>query len=458
MTVSAIILAAGQGRKIWPYGDTHPKATLPVANRPLLHRNIDHLREAGVQETVVVCGHLAGQVREAAGHLDGVRCVHQPKPIGTADAVLCALSGLTCDQVLVLYGDVLVTSEDLRSLLDSHKQHPDGITVLVSEWGGEEPQTGIGVHVRDGLAAGFVGHPREQCARYCGVLVFPRAFGEYIEHNPGIMTSVEVGVMPPLEAELAQSLEGYRRSGGSIHVVHATGPVIDLDKPWHILAVNRAWLDYESGRLSGNQVHPSAKVDPRAQIEGRIVVGEHSVIGPDVKIKGDCWVGRDTRIVDGAVIYGKTSIGDNCVIREYCQVGEYSMIGHGCVVGHCAEFSGVLMDGAYSYHYGEYWGVVGRSSDLGAATVCGTLRFDDQETIHRVGGRREIPVVGANASYLGDFVRTGVNAILMPGVKVGPYSVIGPGVILQEDVPNNSLLYLKQEICRKEWGPERYGW
>jgi len=43
-------------------------------------------------------------------------------------------------------------------------------------------------------------------------------------------------------------------------------------------------------------------------------------------------------------------------------------------------------------------------------------------------------------------------------VKVGPYSLIGAGVILQEDVPNNSLIYVKQELVRKDWGPERYGW
>jgi bifunctional UDP-N-acetylglucosamine pyrophosphorylase/glucosamine-1-phosphate N-acetyltransferase len=115
------------------------------------------------------------------------------------------------------------------------------------------------------------------------------------------------------------------------------------------------------------------------------------------------------------------------------------------------------MEGAYSYHYGEYWGVVGRNADLGAATVCGTLRFDDQQTIHRVRGRREIPRSGANASYLGDFTRTGVNAILMPGVKVGPYSVVGAGVILNEDVPNNTLVYAKQELVKRPWGPEQYG-
>ena len=459
MGIAAVILAAGRGTKMWPYGDTHPKATLPVANRPLLERTIDHLREIGIQEIVVVRGHLGDQVREVAGRRRSITCVEQPKLLGTANAVLCAMSVLGADQILVLYGDVLVTPDDLRSVMEAHEEHPDSLTLLVSGWRGEPTQTGVGVHVRDRQATGIVGHPREECARYCGVLMFPnKSFGDYIERNPGIMTSVEVGVMPPPESELAQSVELYRRSGGAVYVVTAKGPVMDLDKPWHILAANSAWLDYASERLSGNEIHPSAHVHPEAAIEGRIVVGEGSVIGRDARIKGDCWVGKNTRIVDGAIIYAKTCIGDDCVIREYCQIGEHTMIGHGCVVGHCAEFSGVLMDGAYSYHYGEYWGVVGRSSDLGAATVCGTLRFDDQETIHSIRGRREIPRIGANASYLGDYVRTGVNAILMPGVKVGPYSVIGPGVILQEDAPNNSLIYVKQEICRKEWGPERYGW
>ena len=458
MSIAAIILAAGRGRRIWPYGDTHPKATLPIANRPLLERTIDHLREIGIQEIIVVRGHLGDQVREVAGRRENITCIEQPNLLGTANAALCGISAAGADRILVLYGDVLVTPDDLRSVIESHGEHPDSVTVLISDWGGDPPQTGIGVHIRDGTAVGIVGHPREECSRYSGVLMFSKSFLGYIERNPGIMTSVEVGVMPPPESELAQSVELYRRSGGTVHVVTAKGPIVDLDKPWDILAANNAWLDYASLRSSGNEIHPSAKVHPEAAIEGRIVVGEGSVIGRDVKIKGDCWVGKNTRIVDGAIVYGKTCIGDDCVIREYCQIEEHTMIGHGCVVGHCAEFSGVLMDGAYSYHYGEYWGVVGRSSDLGAATVCGTLRFDDQETIHRVRGRREIPRIGANASYLGDYVRTGVNAILMPGVKVGPYSVIGPGVLLREDVPNNSLVYLKQELCRKEWGPERYGW
>ena len=42
--------------------------------------------------------------------------------------------------------------------------------------------------------------------------------------------------------------------------------------------------------------------------------------------------------------------------------------------------------------------------DIGAASVCGTLRFDDGDTPHTIAGRREVPRHGANASFLGDYV------------------------------------------------------
>ena len=59
---------------------------------------------------------------------------------------------------------------------------------------------------------------------------------------------------------------------------------------------------------------------------------------------------------------------------------------------------------------------------------------------------------------MGDYTRTGVNAILMPGVKVGAYSCVGPGVILYDDVESGTVVLAKQEQVRNPWGPESYGW
>ena len=48
--------------------------------------------------------------------------------------------------------------------------------------------------------------------------------------------------------------------------------------------------------------------------------------------------------------------------------------------------------------------------------------------------------------------------MLMPGVIVGPYSVIGAGVLVDEDVSSRTCIYTKQELMRRSWGPEQYGW
>ena len=65
---------------------------------------------------------------------------------------------------------------------------------------------------------------------------------------------------------------------------------------------------------------------------------------------------------------------------------------------------------------------------------------------------------GANATYMGEYCRTGVNAMIMPGRKIGSYSVVGAGVILNEDVPSQTIITVKQELVKKPWGPSRYGW
>ena len=116
------------------------------------------------------------------------------------------------------------------------------------------------------------------------------------------------------------------------------------------------------------------------------------------------------------------------------------------------------MPGSYLYHYMHVYGIIGENADLGAATVCGSLRFDDGETTHRILGRKEIPKDYSDACYIGDYCRTGVNAMLMPGVKMGAYSIVGAGVLLEQDLPSKTLVYTKQELHYKPWNSDKYGW
>jgi len=63
------------------------------------------------------------------------------------------------------------------------------------------------------------------------------------------------------------------------------------------------------------KIHPTALVDPRAELDHDVEVGPYSIVGPGVKI------GRGTRIKSHAVIEGNTSIGEDNLIFQFATVG-----------------------------------------------------------------------------------------------------------------------------------------
>ena len=62
---TAVILAAGFGRRLRPLTNTVAKSMIPVDGRPILFRLIDQMRSLGVAKIVVVVGHLADDVVRA---------------------------------------------------------------------------------------------------------------------------------------------------------------------------------------------------------------------------------------------------------------------------------------------------------------------------------------------------------------------------------------------------------
>lgn len=466
----AIVLAAGDGRKMFPFDLTRQKCAIPIANEPIVKRLVRQLKQAGVDRFVVVTGHNAGQVREALlmdtnynasdAALSGeVIFVNQQRRDGTATATLSALKEVPgVDEFIVAYGDVVLTQKDVTSLLNAHSEGSAIATVLVQRLHPPlDSRDWICVDVEGSKIVQVQGHPRGASHRLAGLFAFRKEALQFIECTPEAMRSVPVGGMPPMEAELAQSLQMMVEAGKEVAAVETQGFVVDVDKPWHILEATQFVVEELKRQFDEDIIAPTAKIDDGAEINGRVVLGDGCVIGKRVVVGGLLIAGANTHVTNGAILRGWVVAGHNCRIRDYCLLGD-CVLGNRCIVGHGAEFEGVAFNTVYLYHYCEVYGVLGEAVDIGAATVCGTLRFDDGETVHKVKGRREVPHIGANASYIGDFSRTGVNSILMPGVKVGSYCCVGPGVVLYEDLPHRSLVLVRQNLERRDWGPERYGW
>lgn len=455
---TAVILAAGEGTKIAPYQETRQKAALPIANEPAIRRLAQLLIELGIDRLVVVVGHRKEQVAEAVGDLEGVVFVEQQQRTGTNDAVLLAEPKIEDESFLVLHGDVITAPENLKQLVEKFESTGAEAAALIQPLGAEKSLDWICASLRGEKLAEVSGHPRSSAFRLCGIYAFRRTIAPHLKRNPGIFRYVDVGGMPPVESELAASLQQLIEEGREVLAVETTDFHVDIDKPWHILEANAAFLDYISRRLEKSQIHPTARISEKAEIAGKIVVGENSVIGGGVHIEGNLWLGADSTITRGAIVGANTMVGDRSRLRDYCWVFGNAVIGDRCIVQHGAEFGGVAFNRVYLYHYCEIEAVLGSAVDIGAATVCGTLRFDDETGEIPIKGRRERPSFAAGACFVGDYCRTGVNAILMPGCRVGPYSVVGPGVIVYDEVPPRTMVLLKQDLVQKPWGPEKYGW
>jgi NDP-sugar pyrophosphorylase family protein len=109
--VDAVVMAAGEGRRLRPLTERYAKPVLPIDGRPVIVTLLHELRSAGIGRITVVTGHLAEQVESL---LDGfpleLRFVRQPEPLGSADAARLGLEGVPA---LVVAADTVFTPGDL---------------------------------------------------------------------------------------------------------------------------------------------------------------------------------------------------------------------------------------------------------------------------------------------------------------------------------------------------------
>jgi bifunctional UDP-N-acetylglucosamine pyrophosphorylase/glucosamine-1-phosphate N-acetyltransferase len=120
MTTTAVILAAGRGRRM---GSELPKVLHELDGRPLVVHSIERARSAGADEIVVVVGYRRDLVQQALQDLH-VQYAVQTEQRGTGHAVLSAREHLVAKSgdVLVLYGDMpLLSAETLRQLVDKRR-------------------------------------------------------------------------------------------------------------------------------------------------------------------------------------------------------------------------------------------------------------------------------------------------------------------------------------------------
>ncbi|MBV9550577.1 MAG: aminotransferase class I/II-fold pyridoxal phosphate-dependent enzyme [Alphaproteobacteria bacterium] len=64
----AVILAAGAGRRLGAFTDAHPKPLLEIQGRSILENCLDQLAKNGIEQTVIIVGHMSEQIIARVGH------------------------------------------------------------------------------------------------------------------------------------------------------------------------------------------------------------------------------------------------------------------------------------------------------------------------------------------------------------------------------------------------------
>ena len=268
---------------MWPYGEFRQKCTLPVANTPIVRRVVENLIEVGCERIVVVVGHYAQQVRGALADIPNVTFVTQHSIDGTASAALTALEYVEDKEpFLVTYGDIVTIPDNFRKLIRGFYAHTAEAAALVQPLGNEDPSDwlcgSINTKAVEGNSVteltGIEGHPRGGSHRLCGVYAFSPTATPYLLRNPGIVTRVPVGGMPPPESEIAQSMQLMVDDDREVLAVQTEGFLVDVDKPWHVLEANNRLVDYLATQITEDQIAAGAKISDAAEINGHVRSGE----------------------------------------------------------------------------------------------------------------------------------------------------------------------------------------
>jgi NDP-sugar pyrophosphorylase family protein len=143
MIRSAILLAAGRGKRQRPYTDATPKPLLPVRGRPTLDYVLTAVKAAGVKRVCVVTNHLEEKIFDYVG--DGSKWgvetgfAHQEHLRGTGDALLAVRAEWTnSESFMVVATDYILRENDLLELVTAHDKNRADITMSLKQCPREE--------------------------------------------------------------------------------------------------------------------------------------------------------------------------------------------------------------------------------------------------------------------------------------------------------------------------------
>ncbi|MDI6639827.1 MAG: nucleotidyltransferase family protein, partial [Methanocellales archaeon] len=123
-----VIPAAGFGERMLPLTGDTPKALLPILNKPLISYIIERMQDIGVEDILVITGHLGEQIER---EIRGVKFIRQRKIEGAAKAIKL-VKKYVGEDFLLIWGDNFFQG-DLTRLFSTHFERRADVSFILDE-------------------------------------------------------------------------------------------------------------------------------------------------------------------------------------------------------------------------------------------------------------------------------------------------------------------------------------
>ncbi|MFT5193600.1 MAG: glucose-1-phosphate thymidylyltransferase [Cellvibrionaceae bacterium] len=314
--MKGLILSGGKGSRLAPLTFTSAKQLIPVANKPVLFRVIETIRDANIEEIGIVInvGSRGEQIKQAVG--DGSRFgvkvtyIIQDQPLGLAHAVKVSEEFLGDDRFVMFLGDNVIQG-GISPLIKDFAQNDWNSQIVLTQVL-DPVQFGVAVIGADGKVEKLVEKPKVPPSDLALVGIY--MFDKTIHEATNAIQPSARG-----ELEITDAIQWLVTNGYSVHPYVHTGWWIDTGKKDDMIEANDLVLEEMEHSIDGY-------VDRESTIGRRVTIEKGAEVINSI-VRGPAIIGANSRIVN-SYVGPYTSIYHDVLI-------ENSEIEHSMILGNC---------------------------------------------------------------------------------------------------------------------------